>query len=323
VFRYRNGVLEPGGIDAAAGKVSTETPRSPRYAVVLGAVVTAMLMWASGFVIVRYIRPYYGAGEVVLARFGGAALLLLPLIVRERPAVPARRDVGAIVIVGLTWFGLNNFMLNAGEKLIDAGTAAMLANVAPVFVAIVAVLALREKLGRALIAGLIIAFAGAIVIGWSSGHHHGGLGGAALCFFAAVPYTIAVVVQKPVLERVSATVVTWGGFVVATLVFLPFAPDLVHEVGRAPAKDTLLLAFAVIGPTAIAFTAWAFALTHSSLAAQTVSTYLVPVLAVLIGWAALAEAPTALVVVGGVLCLAGVAVAQRGQGLAGADRGAR
>lgn len=303
-------------------EVSAETPPSPRYAIVLAAIVTAMVMWAAGFVIVRYIRPYYGAGEVVLARFGGAALLLVPLMARQRPALPSRRDGAAIVVVGLTWFGLNNFMLNAGE-LIDAGTAAMLANVAPVFVAIVAVLALRERLGRALIAGLIVAFAGAIVIGWSSGHHSGGLGGAALCFFSAVPYTVAVVVQKPLLKRVSALALTWGGFVVCTLVFLPFAPDLAHEVGRAPAKDTVLLVFAVVGPTAVAFTCWAFALTYSSLAAQTVSTYLIPVLAVLIGWIALAEAPTSLVLLGGALCLGGVAIAQRGQRTASVDRGAR
>ena len=304
-------------------QVISDVSPSPRYAIVLAAIGTARLMWASGFVIVRYIRPYYGAGEVVLARFGGAALLLAPLIARQRPALPSRRDGAAIVVGGLTWVGLNNFMLNAGEKLIDAGTAAMLANVAPVFVAIVAALALREKLGRPLIAGLIVAFAGAIVIGWSSGHHSGGLGGAALCFFSAVPYTIAVVVQKPLLKRVSALALTWGGFVVCTLVFLPFAPDLMHELGRAPAKDTVLLVFAVIGPTAVAVTMWAFALTHSSLAAQTVSTYLIPVLAVLIGWIALAEAPTSLVLLGGVLCLAGVAIAQRGQGAASVDRGAR
>ncbi len=129
--------------------------------------------------------------------------------------------------------------------------------------------------------------------------------------------------QKPLLKRVSALALTWGGFVVCTLVFLPFAPDLMHELGRAPAKDTVLLVFAVIGPTAVAFTMWAFALTHSSLAAQTVSTYLIPVLAVLIGWIALAEAPTSLVLLGGVLCLAGVAIAQRGQGAASVDRGAR
>lgn len=294
-------------------QVPTEAPAPGRYWLVVGAILVTMLMWASGYVVVRYIRPYYGAGEVVLARFGGAALLLSLLVARERPSLPSRGDLVAIFVIGVTWFGLNNFMLNAGEKLIDAGTAAMLANVAPVFVALAASLTLRERLGRPLIVGLVVALVGGIVIGWSSGHHHGGLGGAALCLFSAVPFTIAVVVQKPVLEHVSATTVTWGACIVCALVFMPFAPDLVHEIERAPAEDTLLLVFAAVGPTAIAFTTWAFALTYSSLAAQSVSTYLIPPLAVLLGWIALAEVPAALALVGGALCLGGVAIAQQGQ----------
>jgi drug/metabolite transporter (DMT)-like permease len=269
-----------------------------------------MLLWAGGFVIVRYIRPYFGAGEVVLARFGGAALVLTVLVVRERPGLPSRGDLGRIFFIGALWFGVNNLMLNAGERLIDAGTSAMLANTSPVFVAIAAAIALHERLGRRLIAGLLVALAGGIVIGLASGHHHGNLAGAALCLFSAAPFAVAVAVQKPLLGRVSATAVTWGACLACTLLFLPFAPDLVSEFGRAPAGDIALLALLALA-SAVAFTAWAYALTYSGLAAQGVSTYLVPVLAVLLSWIALAEVPTTLAFVGGGLCLAGVAVAQR------------
>ena len=40
-------------------------------------------------------------------------------------------------------------------------------------------------------------------------------------------------------------------------------------------------------------------------------TYLVPPIAILLGWALLGEAPPALAIGGGALCLAGVIVAQR------------
>jgi drug/metabolite transporter (DMT)-like permease len=117
---------------------------------------------------------------------------------------------------------------------------------------------------------------------------------------------------------VSATVVTWGACLATTLVFLPFAPDLVHEFGRAPAEDIWLLLLLALA-SSVAFTAWAYALTHSGLAAQGVSTYLVPVLAVLLSWIALAEVPTTLAFVGGGLCLAGVAIAQRARPALSAD----
>jgi drug/metabolite transporter (DMT)-like permease len=41
------------------------------------------------------------------------------------------------------------------------------------------------------------------------------------------------------------------------------------------------------------------------------TTYLVPPLAIVMGWAILGEAPPALAVAGGALCLAGVVVARR------------
>jgi len=40
-------------------------------------------------------------------------------------------------------------------------------------------------------------------------------------------------------------------------------------------------------------------------------TYLVPPLAVLLGWAVLSESPPALALAGGLLCLAGVALTRR------------
>lgn len=286
-------------------------PRSS--ALVVAAIAVTMLLWASGFVVVRYIRPYYGAGEVVLARFFGAALALSIPLAFQRPSRPSRRDAASIFVIGVMWLGVNNFMLNAGEKLIDAGTASMLANMSPVFVAVAAALVLRERLGRPIIIGLTVALAGGIVIGWSSGHHHGGLAGAALCLLSAIPFTIAVVIQKPMLERVSPILMTWGACLAVSLVFLPFAPALAHELSRAPAKDTLLLGFLALGPSAIAFAVWAFALSHSGLAAQTVGTFLVPVFTVLMSWVALGETPAALALLGGVLCLAGVAIAQRSQ----------
>jgi drug/metabolite transporter (DMT)-like permease len=298
--------------DLAVGDLTSLKPLAPRsYALIAGVVVLTMFLWASGFVVVRYIRPYYGAGEIVFARFFGAGLVLSIPLAFERPSRPSRSDAAAIFVVGVMWLGLNNFMLNAGEKLIDAGTAAMLANVSPVCVAVAAALVLRERVGRPIIVGLAVALAGAIVIGWSSGHHHGGLGGAALCLFSAIPFTIAVVAQKPVLARVSPTTATWGACMACALVFIPFAPDLVHEVSHAPANYTLLLGYLILGPSAVAFATWAFALTHSGLAAQTVGTYLVPLFAVLLGWLALGETPAALAVLGGALCLAGVTIAQR------------
>ena len=64
-------------------------------------------------------------------------------------------------------------------------------------------------------------------------------------------------------------------------------------------------------PTAIAFTTYAFALTHMSASSLGVTTYLVPPITIVLGVLFLSEAPPAMAYVGGVLALLGVALARR------------
>jgi drug/metabolite transporter (DMT)-like permease len=67
-------------------------------------------------------------------------------------------------------------------------------------------------------------------------------------------------------------------------------------------------------PTALGFTTWAFALRRTTAGRMGATTYLVPPVAVLMGWALLGETPPALALAGGALCLAGVFVARGGRG---------
>jgi drug/metabolite transporter (DMT)-like permease len=61
----------------------------------------------------------------------------------------------------------------------------------------------------------------------------------------------------------------------------------------------------------VAFTTWAYALARTTAGRMGATTYLVPPLAVLMGWAILGEVPPALALLGGALCLAGVAFSRR------------
>jgi len=65
-------------------------------------------------------------------------------------------------------------------------------------------------------------------------------------------------------------------------------------------------------PTALGFATWAFALRRSSAGRMASLAYLIPVVAILLGWAVLGERPPWLAAAGGALCLAGVYLARRG-----------
>src|SRR5262249_61915473 len=63
-------------------------------------------------------------------------------------------------------------------------------------------------------------------------------------------------------------------------------------------------------PAALAFPAWAHPLNRPPAGRMGVTTYIVPALVVLMSWAFLGETPRPLAYLGGVLCLAGVAISR-------------
>ena len=157
-----------------------------------------------------------------------------------------------------------------------------------------------------------MAFAGAVVIGLASSESGSVAGwGAALCVLAAAAYAGGVVAQKPLLDRSSALQITFLACTVGAVVCLPFAPTLVSEVGDASTANLAWAVYLGIFPTALAFTTWAYALRRTSAGRMGSTTYLVPPLGILMGWAFLGEAPPALALAGGVLCVAGAALARR------------
>jgi thiosulfate/3-mercaptopyruvate sulfurtransferase len=64
-------------------------------------------------------------------------------------------------------------------------------------------------------------------------------------------------------------------------------------------------------PTAVGFTTWAYALARSTAGRLASTTYVVPPLAIALGWLLLGEVPPLIAVLGGAVCLLGVAIARR------------
>src|SRR5262249_24855748 len=118
--------------------IAEPAPIARRDPAVIAAIAVTTLLWASAFVAIRDVRAHYTAGPLALGRLVVGAIALSALMVVSRAGLPRRRDWPAIVACGVLWFGGYNVALNAGERLIDAGTAAMLVNVAPIMIAVAA-----------------------------------------------------------------------------------------------------------------------------------------------------------------------------------------
>ena len=242
-----------------------------------------------------------------------AALAILLLARNERmPSWSELRPVALpLVACGLLWFGAYNVALNAGERRVDAGTAAMLVNVGPILIAILAGFLLHEGFARTLLIGCGIAFGGVVVIALATSNAGVTTAGVVLCILAAVAYSGGVISQKHVLGTLSPLQTILLCCLIGAVACLPFAPQLVGELGDADASAIGWMVYLGVFPTALAFTTWAFALARTGAGRMAATTYLVPPVSVLLGWLVLSESPPALALAGGALCLAGVIVARR------------
>ena len=297
---------------AAAPAVSLAQPERARgRASVIAAVAVMVCLWASAFVAIRFADRKLSPGALALGRLLVGSAALAALVLARRAPLPGRRQLAGIAACGILWFGVYNVALNAAERRVDAGTAAMLVNVGPILIAILAGSFLHEGYPPRLLAGCLVAFAGAVVIGLATSRHglHESLG-AVLCLVAAAAYAGGVVAQKPVLRHASPLSVTWLACTIGAISCLPYAGSLVRGIGHASAPTVGWMIYLGVAPTAAGFVLWAYALARTTAGRMGSTTYLVPPLALLFGWAFLGEVPPLLVFPGGALCLAGVALAR-------------
>jgi drug/metabolite transporter (DMT)-like permease len=286
---------------------STETPKATWA--VQAAVLVVIVLWASAFIAIRSAAHSFTPGPLAFIRLiiGSAALTVVAS--RTRPSLPRGRSALLILIYGLAWFGAYNVLLNTAERHLDAGTSAMLVNVAPLLVALAAGTLLGEGYPRRLIGGLVVGFIGVCVIALGdSGRHHDRLG-IVLALAAALCYAVGVLSQKVLLRSHTALQVTWFGCLIGAIATAPFAPQAIHQLIDARLQDTLLALYLGIFPTATGFLLWAFALRRTAAGKLVATTLAVPAIAVLLSWLFLSELPTPTALIGGAICIVGVGVA--------------
>jgi len=277
----------------------------------LFAALVSVVLWAAAFVGIRAAGRSFSPGPLALGRLALGSVLLGAAVLSRPTVRPTRRELALLVLAGLLWFGVYQVVLNEAERRVDAGTASMLVLIAPIFIVALAAVFLKERTTPNLLLGGALAFAGVVVIGLATSSRSASLAGVILCLVAALSSAIGVVAEKPVLNRMSALQVTWICCSVGALCCLPYAPQLVREWRVAPTGGIAWLVFLGVFPTSIAFTTWAYALARGSAGRLAATAYLVPPITIVMSWLILDEVPTVIAVLGGALCLVGVAIARK------------
>lgn len=272
-------------------------------------IAIALLTWSSAYAAIAYALASFTPGEVALARLaiGSACFALLAGI--RRVSMPARKDWPQLAVLGVIGLTVYHLCLNYAETRIASGTAAIIIALVPAATATLSALWIGERISPRRMLGLGIALAGVVLVVLASGKQVSLQPMAGLVLVSVIACSIFFVGQKPLFARNNVIGVTAFGFYAGTLGALPFGTGLPHALMQAPWTHIAALLWLGIAPTFVGYLTWNAALRRAPASQVSSFIYLSPPIAVFIGWVWLGEQPGWLTLIGGVVTIGGVALA--------------
>ncbi|HEY0199998.1 MAG TPA: DMT family transporter [Rhodanobacter sp.] len=276
---------------------------------VLMLIGVALLTWSSAYAAIAYALVSFSPGEVALARLTIGALCFGLLMAVRRTPLPQRGDWPQLALLGVLGLTVYHLALNYAETRIASGTAAILISLVPAATAAVSAAWLRERLSMRALVGLGVALIGVVMVVLASGRQVKFEPMAALVLISVVVSALFFVGQKLLLARNSIIGVTAFTFFAGALGALPFGLHLPQALAAAPWSHIAALAWLGLAPTFVGYLAWNAALRRASASQVSSFIYFSPPIAVLIGWLWLDEKPGWLTLVGGIITVGGVVLA--------------
>ncbi len=271
--------------------------------------------WGLNSVAMRVAGRYVPPLTVAAVRSVVGGLLLLTLARSQKATWPKGKQEW-IPLFALAFFmtGLTTACLFLAAKNAPAGVVSIFTNTMPLFVAMMAPTLLKERITSKVMFGVSIGLLGAIVVAWRAiagevrpiGVFYG-LAGAFASAFGSVLY------KRYPLPRLDRTMVIGVQLAMSSLVLGILAiPD---DRSQMQMRWQLVISFvylAVVG-LALSFVMYSELISRATAMQTSAVSYLATVIGVLAGAILLRERLSWLVLVGGAIAIAGVAIVQSGQ----------
>lgn len=270
------------------------------------ALTITIILWASAFVGIRAGLHGYSPGALALFRYGVASICMLFLFFRlPTHHHVSKKDGIKLFILGVVGFAVYNVTLNYGEVTVTSSIASFIVGLIPVFMTILAVIFLKERLKIFAWIGVLVSLSGIIVI--AIGEHAGVAFdyGVLFCIVTTLSGAIYSVSQKPLLKRFSAIEINAYAIWAGTIAMLYYLPQLIREIPHAPWTATFSAIYMGIFPAAIAYVAWSYVLKQIPASRAASFLYLLPLMTTLQGWLILGEKPEIISFVGGLIAILG------------------
>ncbi len=274
--------------------------------------VAVSIIWATSFPLIKIALESLSAGHLTLLRHVLASIsFLLVMLIKKHKLLPQKKDFAIFGVLGLLGYTIYQTALNFGEINVSAGTASLIISSAPAFTTVIAYFMLKDRLRPLAWLGVLISLIGVILIVLGENSSFSINLYALLILVAALSASFYTVVQKPLFKKYSAIQVTAYSVWAGTIPMFIFSSGLINELQATSFSSMAAVIYLGIAPSAIAYTLFAYAVANAEVSRVTSFMYLVPVFALLFSWFMLAEVPSFISLVGGIIAISGIVLVNK------------
>lgn len=283
--------------------------RPTRPGLVALAYAIVCVVWGSTYLFIKLgveVMPPYLLGGV---RFSIAGTILVAACLATGRRLPADRPTFLrAALVGVLLLVIGNGLLNASERHLSTGLAALLITTFPIWTTLLARFGRgAERLAPSGWAGLAVALAGVAILIRPDESVESSWTGVVAVLLASFAWAVGTVYAR----RRLAGVDPFGASAVETIVAGPLmlGVHLALERGEPVAwggQAWLAVGYLAVMGSLVGFTAFVYLTAHMTSSKVGTYAYVNPVVAVLLGWWVLGETVTWRLALGGVTILAGL-----------------
>ncbi|MET0799965.1 MAG: DMT family transporter [Actinomycetota bacterium] len=266
-------------------------------------------IWGSSFLLIALGLDAFEPGLITWLRvlFGAAVVWLVPAA--RSPL--AGEDRARIVALSFLWVAVPFTLFPLAQRWISSGLTGLLNGALPIFATTIGAVMLRRIPGRAQSIGLVVGFAGvAAIAGPSIAEGSNEALGVALVLAAVGCYGVAINIAAPLTQRYGSLPVMARMLGLAAIWTAPFG---VVGLTRSSFAWGPLVAIAALGAigTGLAFVIMGRLVSRVGSSRASFATYLIPVVALVLGAVFLDERVRLLAIAGISLVIAGALLASR------------
>ena len=268
------------------------------------------LIWGASFLFIAEGLQSIGPNGVCFVRIliGFGTLGLFP---SARSPVH-REDWAKVAWLGLLWFAFPLSMFPYAEQRVSSAMTGMLNGANPLFATIIAAYIARQMPSRGTLIGLAVGLAGAVLIAVPATKEGGSSSteGIAMILIALVSYGLALSIARTLQQKYGAIPVIWRAQGVALVLTCPLGIRDVTQAHWTLAPVLSLLALGALG-TAVANVLMASSAGRFGAARASSTTFLIPVVALILGVVIRKEEVALISIAGCLVCLSGAWLMKR------------